>query len=704
MKKTALTVMALGMLYLVQPAAYAQKPDVDFFDDRQMIIGAYYYPEHWNPEHWERDLKKMSELGFTFTHFGEFAWSMMEPEEGRFDFDWLDRAIEIAARYKLKIIMCTPTPTPPAWLTYKHPEILTVDEQGIKQRHGSRLHVSYNHPVYLHYTEKIVTQLAKRYGQDDRIWGWQVDNEPHYGVLYDYSEQHQKAFRTWLASKYNTIDDLNAAWGNAFWSQTYNNFYQIRIPNASEAPQGANPHALLDFQRFNADELASALRFQTEILKKHIKASQWITTNYAYYKFLPSVDLFRNQNDFHFASHTMYLTSQFLNDSGDSLAHRLSSGMELSFSAEFARSINGYTGIMELQPGQINWGKINPQPLPGAVRMWVWHSYALGDQFACTYRFRQPLFGSEFYHKGILEPDGTTLSAGGAEYAQVIREIGDLPIPNKIRLPKSLKSRNTAFLWNQDNLWDLENYRHHEDWDTWQYFYTYYESLKSMGARVTFIQEKDSFDPEVYPFMVAPAFQLSDDSLIDKWEEYVKKGGNLILTCRTAQKDRNGKLPETLLQQSIYGLIGGEIEFFDHLPAAWPGKVDHNDKSYRWHIWGDVIKPAEQTRVLAKYADQFYKGKAAVTQRKLGKGSVTYIGAWSHKGELEKAILSEVYQNNKAEILQLPPYVFVEWRNGYWIAVNYSSVIVEIPVTKGANIIYGNPVLAPGQVLVWSSE
>ena len=125
-----------------------------------MPIGSYYYPEHWQVTEWEPDLKNMADLGFEFTHLGEFAWAGMEPEEGRFNFDWLDKVVEVATQNGLKIIMCTPTPTPPAWLTQKHPEILSVNEDFITQEHGGRLHVIYDHPVYKQYIEKISLEMA----------------------------------------------------------------------------------------------------------------------------------------------------------------------------------------------------------------------------------------------------------------------------------------------------------------------------------------------------------------------------------------------------------------------------------------------------------------------------------------------------------------------------------------------------------------
>lgn len=673
-----------------------------------MPVGAYYYPEQWPESEWDQDLKRMSELGFTFTHMGEFAWSRFEPREGEFDFTWLDKALKLANDHKLKVILCTPTPTPPAWLTYKHPEILAVNSTGIQQQHGSRLSINPTHPTYLKYVQIIVEKLGERYGKDIRVLGWQLDNEPHIGILYDYSQGSQEEFKTWLENKYGMIKNLNFAWGTPFWSQDYNEFKQISIPNANEAPQGPNPHALLDYQRFTSDKIAHFLRFQADILKKYVSKNQFITTNYAYYKFLPTVDLFKNQNDLDFASHTMYLTSTYLNYPAGKLAGRLGSGMELAFSAEFAKSINGHTGIMELQPGQINWGAYNSQPLPGAVRMWVWHSFGLGDDFVCTYRFKQPIYGGEQSHKGILETDGKTVSPGGLEYVKAIKEIGALKkIDASAKMPADLASRRTAFLWKQDNLFDLSNAPINKNWDTWQHYYTYYENLKTLGAPVTFIQEKDNFDPAKYPFITAPAYQLIDSSLVTKWTNYVKQGGHLILSVRTGQKDHNGHFWKALLQQPIWDLIGAKILYNDQLAGSDEASVLFGDKKYSWNVWSEILEvlpqkqPTEMAKVWATYNDQFYAGFPSVISRKLGKGTVTYMGVWTKDGELERQVLRKVYQQAGAQILDMPRYAFTEWRDGYWVTVNYTSDKITAPLTKTAEIIYGTKEVNPGDVCVW---
>ncbi|NDW09961.1 beta-galactosidase [Dysgonomonas sp. 520] len=666
-----------------------------------MPIGAYYYPEHWPEHQWERDIKRIAELGFEFTHFAEFSWSRLEPEESKFNFEWLDKCVALAEKYGLKVIMCTPSPTPPAWLTAKHPEILVVTEDGFQVKHGMRLNANGSNPVYQQYVKRITEKLADRYGSNPVVCGWQLDNEPHYEGLYDYSPFVRSEFQKWLKNKYTTIENLNRAWGAAFWSYEFNNFEQIDLPNKNE--RNNNPHAKIDFKRYSADAIAEALRFQADVLRKKVSSKQWVTSNFAYYKFLPSVDLFRSKNDLDFASHTMYLLSTFLDYPEGKLAGRLGSGMELSFSSELARSVKGYTGIMELQPGQIDWGSWNSQPLPGAVRMWIWHSFALGDKFVCTYRFRQPLYGAEQFHKGIMEPDGVTVSPGGSEYVTAIKEISQLEkLPReKTIIPKDVASRTTAFLWKQDNMMSLETVKLTQSWDTWNHYYTYYQKLKTMGSSVTFIQESDAFDVSRYPFMVAPAYEMVDENLISKWKKYVSEGGNLILTTRSGMKDNNSHLWEAPLQHPIQELIGSKIEYFDQLSPQEEANVVFEGKNYTWNVWGDILSPASETEVWASYSDQFYKGKPCVVKNKIGKGSVYYIGVATKNKELEKQLLRKIYTEGGASILDLPDYVFTEYRDGYWVTVNYTSETISAPIPDSSTIVCGKKEVAPGGVAVW---
>jgi len=696
MKRPIIAFSALFLMFtgvgFSMPARDAQR----FFPKSDLMkIGVYYYPEHWPEAQWDRDFRKMAELGLEFTHFAEFAWAFLEPSDGKFEFAWLDRAIELASKHGLKVILCTPTPCPPAWLGEKNPEVYLVGGEGRRREHGTRANGSLANDIFVRYTKRIVEELGRRYGKDARIWGWQLDNEP--SAPYDYSPSARAKFQAWLKEKYGTIEAMNKAWGGNFWSTKYDSFKQVLIPNESLFGEDAlSPHALLDFKRFTADTQAGFLNLQRGILSGLVRPEQWITTNYI--NVIDSADP-RRADRLDFVSFTMYPVRGEKN-LGE-LGFRLGSPYRLAFATDFYRSIKSVTGVMELQPGQANWAPINPQPQPGAVRMWLWHSFAGGCSFACTYRFRQPRYGSELYHAGIVGPDGVTPSRGGLEYAQVASEMKKLreTYDPKAVLPARLAARKTAVLCSHDVMWDLEIHKQTTLWDTWDHRFKLMAAAKSLGAPIDYIGENDDFSR--YPFLIAPAYQLVDAVLVEKWRRYVEEGGHLILTCRTGQKDKNGQLFEAPWAGTIAPLIGADVEMFDCLLADGRGRVRMEGASYEWNRWADVLKPHPGTETLAFFADQFYAGKAAVVTRKLGRGTVTYIGVDTLDGKLEQNVLRTIYARAKANIESYPPGVYVEWRDGFFVAVNYSSTAFNVPIPPGSTLVFGSNPLPPGGVLVW---
>jgi beta-galactosidase len=670
---------------------WAQTP---WFDDKDLTLtGVYYYPEHWDESQWERDFKRMHELGFEFTHFAEFAWAQLEPEEGRFDFKWLDKAVALAAKYDLKVIMCTSTATPPIWLSRKYPEILIRYEDGSMRDHGSRQHGLFASPKYRELAYRMIEELAKHYGNDPRIIGWQLDNEPM--VQYDFSPTSEAGFREFLRDRYSDdIEALNDAWGTAFWSQTYTSFDQIRLPRFNQ--WGTNYHQIMDYRRFAAFQTNDFLNEQCLLIKKYAK-NQWVTTNY-----IPNYDEghIGGSPDLDFVGYTRYMVYGD-NEGIGRRGYRVGNPLRIAMANDFFRPVAGTYGVMELQPGQVNWGGINPQPLPGAVRLWLWSVFAGGSDFVCTYRYRQPLYGMEQHHYGIVGTDGVTVTPGGREYQQFIQEISQLRdiAEDKDVMPEDYTARRTAILFNHENSWNINQQKQNYTWDTFGHIEKYYRSLKSFAAPVDFITETKDFSQ--YPVMIVPAYQMADKELVKKWEKYVKNGGNLILTCRTAQKDRYGRLPETAFGAMIYDLTGNEVEFFDTLLPELPGKVTMDGKEYTWNTWGEVLKPLKGTEIWATYTDEFYEGKPAVTTRRLGKGSVTYIGVDSNDGTLEKDILKKLYTRFEIPVMDLPYGITLEYRNGLGIVMNYSDKPFEFTLPEGCKILIGDPKIPTAGVLVF---
>ena len=673
--------------------ARAQKT-TNFFPDNQLITtGVYYYPEHWDSTQWERDLKNIASMGFEFTHYAEFAWAQLEPSEGKYDFSWLDRAVALAAKYKIKVIMCTSTATPPVWLVRKYPSILMLQENGIRLDHGSRQHASFSSIYFRQYSLKMIDELAKRYGNDSRIIGWQIDNEPK--TFFDYNEDAKQRFREWLRKKYITIESLNTVWGTSFWSELYSDFSQINIPLHSQ--WGMNLNQRLDHYRFTAWETASFIDEQAREIRKYSSPRQWITTNY-----IPNIDCgyIGKSKELDFITYTKYMVYGSALGIGRK-GYRVGDPLSISLSNDFFRPLSPFYGVMELQPGQVNWGSIDPQPLPGAVHMWLWNQFAGGSKLVCTYRYRAPLTGFEQYHYGIVGTDGVTPTPGGLEYQKFIQEINLLrsSYDSRVPLPPAYLARKTAILFNHENIWGMDMNKQTDQWNSLGHISKYFKTLKSFGAPVDFIV--DSSDFSKYLVLIAPAYQQIDKALIDKLTNYVKTGGNLVLSCRTGHKDREMHLWEAKFAAPIYDLIGAEIEFYDlPMPHAQDSVLmDH--KEYAWKTWGEILKPLQGTNVWATFQGDFYSGKPAVIFRKLGKGTVLYVGVDSNDGLLENDVLQKLYGLLNIKIEKYPEGVIVEYRDGFGIGVNYSDKAYSLNIPADAKILVGSKDLPTAGVVVW---
>lgn len=683
--------------FLAGLTAGSQQRASRFFPDNNLVTtGIYYYPEHWEESQWERDISNIAAMGYEFVHLAEFAWFKMEPEEGRYDFNWLDKVVNLCTKYNLKILMCTPSATPPAWMRTRYPETYIMDGHYIRGENGTRGLGSLVNPLFRSFVKKIVAAMAARYGKNKHVIGWQLDNEP--GANPDYSPSSQQAFRSWLKSRYTSIDSLNKAWGNAFWSQWFNHFDQIVIPNTNLVGWwGNNPHALLDVKRYYADEQARFLDFQAGILRKYISTDQFITTNYM--AVCTGADPLRTRH-LDFTTYTAYPNGG--SDNLGELGFRLGNPKTVLFAAEYYKSTGGVTGVMEMQPGPVNWGSYNPLLLPGTVRMWLYHSFAAGGKLACSYRYRQIIYSAEQYHAGVMQTDGVTPSPGGKDYIQFMKEIRELREQYKpgANMPRIVAARSTAIIWNLENYWTIDRQKQTWQWDAWNYPIKFLEIVKSFGAPVDVIPE--TADLSNYKFVIVPAYEMVDARLVKKWTDYVANGGHLVITCRTATKNRHGHFWEGETAMPITELIGARIEATDMLSNTARGSIYKDSSGYAWNNWADLLAPEKNTDIVATYGNQLYKGKAAVVRRRMGKGTVTYIGADTDDSKLEKDVLRDVFAAANVATENYPAGIYVYWRDGFYVAVNYSSEAYKMNVSESSKILIGERVLQPAGVLVWS--
>ncbi|MDP9159358.1 MAG: beta-galactosidase, partial [Acidobacteriota bacterium] len=226
-----------------------------------LLLGTAWYPEQWPESLWHADLALMEQAGVRMVRIGEFAWSRMEPSEGHYDLDWLDHAITAASRHGIYTVLGTPTAAPPAWLTQKYPATLRMEQTGRVAEHGNRQQFNFANEKYRELSRKIAEQMAKRFGHNPYVLGWQIDNE-YAEVSFDSKTRMQ--FQQWLKHRYGTLDNLNARWTTAYWSQTYFDWSQIPI----ETEEG-NPGLLLSWKRFVTDTWRSYQRNQLDVIREN---------------------------------------------------------------------------------------------------------------------------------------------------------------------------------------------------------------------------------------------------------------------------------------------------------------------------------------------------------------------------------------------------------------------------------------------------
>lgn len=419
---------------------------MEIINGERLVLGTCYYPEHWDESLWRDDLRRMLENGIEVIRIAEFAWSKIERYEGVFNYDFFDRFLDVAADMGMKVIFCTPTATPPAWLTEKYPEVLNANMDGVLYRHGGRRHYNYNSPKYQELTRIIVEKSASHYAKHPAIIGWQIDNELNCEKNEFYSESDTIAFRKFLMEKYGSIDALNEAWGTNFWNQTYNSFEEVYVPRTTLS-NNTNPHEVLDYTRFVSDSACKFAKLQSDIIRKYIKPGDFITTN----------GLFGNLDNQRMTNESLDFITY---DSYPNFAYCLDAYNKDNFlkdrmwsrNLSEVRAVSKNFGIMEQQSGANGWntGMAAPTPKPGQMTLWTMQSVAHGADYVSYFRWRTCTYGTEIYWHGILDYSGRD-NRRLAEVKSVHEKFQKLS-----EIAGSKYEAKVGFLKDYDNAWDSQ--------------------------------------------------------------------------------------------------------------------------------------------------------------------------------------------------------------------------------------------------------
>jgi len=566
-----------------------------------ILLGTAWYPEQWPESRWDADLDLMQKAGIRMVRVGEFAWAKMEPAEGQYDLDWLDRAITAAAKHGIYTVVGTPTAAPPAWLTQKYSETLRTKEDGRKDQHGNRQQFNFANPKYRELARKIAEQMAKRFGHNPYVIGWQIDNE-YWGRSFD--DDTRKQFQDWLRDRYKTLDNLNARWTTQYWSEYYFDWSQIPIPIGY-----GNPGLLLSWNHFVTDTWRSYQKNQLDVIRPNVEPRQFITTNLM--GFFDGFDHYIVTKDLDLAAWDDYVGQGHLDVVRNGATHDLTRG--------FKRK--NYW-VMETQPGHVNWHSVNDELAKGEVRAMAWHGIGHGAETISYWQWRSALNGQEQYHGTLLGPDGTPVPLYD-EVAQIGREFAEAGPVLAGTSPKS----EVAILHSYDSRWAINWQKHNHNYDPISLLLSYYGPLRQIAQSVDIVSPEAPL--ESYKLVVAPGLNVASQEEAQHLIDYVKQGGHLVLGQRSLMKDEDNSLWTERQPGPLVDLLGGRVE--QYYALADPAPVSGNWGDGTTQMWAELLSAkSPETQVLMKYgvSNGWLDGQAAAITRKVGKGSITYIGAW----------------------------------------------------------------------------
>ncbi|WP_299987398.1 beta-galactosidase [uncultured Ruegeria sp.] len=547
-------------------------------------LGVCYYPEHWPEENWAKDAARMIETGLTWVRIGEFAWSRMEPTPGDLQFEWLDRAIETLGSAGLKIVLGTPTATPPRWMLDKLPEMLAVDANGNPRKFGSRRHYCFSHPGYVDECKRIAQIMGQRYGHNPHIAAWQIDNE--YGchdTTLSYSDAALKAFRYWLADQYGSIEALNAAWGNVFWSMDYNSFDQIELPNLTVTEP--NPAHVQAFRRFSSDQVVAFNKAQVDVLRSLTD----VPLLHNYMGRVLDFDHFAVGDDLDIATWDSYpigfLSDRLEADETHKTAFLQQGDPDMqAFHHDLYRAVgHGRWWVMEQQPGPVNWAPYNPAPLPGMVRLWSLEAVAHGAEVVSYFRWRQAPFGQEQMHAGLLNPDGHD-APGLAEARQTTDDLAALGEVQAARAP-------VAIVFDYASDWAWATQPQGAGFNYFKLIFSAYRALRRAGLSVDFVPPT-RVGEDHYNLILAPGVAVLGDL-----EQRLLRGCDLaLLGPRSGAISENFQIPHTG-RPGLKGL-SCRVDLIETLPPGVVRTVDGGGSVEHW-----VERISGTARSLLSFAD-----------------------------------------------------------------------------------------------------
>lgn len=662
-------------------------------------IGVDYYPEHWPEERWRQDVELMKAAGFNSVRLAEFAWVKMEPEEGQFDFSWLDRSIELFAEAGISVILCTPAASMPRWVALKYPDAVACDKQGHRYPYGGRRNSCYTNRDYLDCSLSVTKAMAAHFRSNPAVVGWQVDNE-----LWDptcYCDGCRREFSRWLRKRHGDIDGLNNHWGTIFWGHTYPTFDSIGLPAGSGYAYN-NPSHELDFRRFHSESVQSFLERHVELLRSHNPT--WFVTHNTMGFHPREIDGFALARSLDFVSLDNYFDC--------TPSRSCLSMMDSGASDDLTRSLRKQNFmIMETNAGPIGGKEFGHNLRPGSLRRIFYHHLAHGCDGYHWFRWRTCRFGLEQYWHGLLGHDGEP-GRRFEEACLVSSEIARLwP-----EIEGSVVRARVAIELNQEDIWAFQAQPIHRQLDPLGEILKYYRSIRRMGIDVDFVHCSEDLSP--YRLVIAGSRLIVSEQDVARYRDFVRLGGTMLFSFRSGVKDRDNLPLDRPLPGLLSDLCGIRIDEYEALyepysliscDPEWLNGSRIESDGTKAVLFADWIRVQGANPIL-RYQEDGLEEYAAVTAHQYGDGSILYAGCAFPDESIYGHLVSILLK--RADLRPLPGLPEgvetcerIKGTLHYRFYVNHSGSVSRVEVEAGVDLISGLEVegvirLAPNQVCI----
>lgn len=645
-----------------------------------MYLGVDYYPEQWPIEMLEQDLERMSRSNINCIRIAEFAWHLMEAEEGKFNFGFFNHVLDLAHHYGLKVMLGTPTATLPIWMVKKYPEVLSQDEYGVVRHFGGRRQPCHNSPIMLEKTDIIVAEMAKAYANHPAVYSWQIDNElGHENSDWCYCHHCEREFQNYLKTEFNNdINDFNNRIGTVFWSQTYNSFADIEVPKPVYPAK--NPGLMLYFYRFRAQTITKYIQRQVDLLKKHVPSNQLITHNY------PG-DYYNKAQNFTDCAKPLDVVSLNNYPVWGGLEKPIAYGMSALKLEQTRGFLNGkHFWITEQLIGAQAHTIMGYVPRPGQARLWSWQAMLSGCNSLIYFRWRTATKGAEQFCYGVLDHD----NKDGPRYFEM-KQIFAEAMQYQELVNKNITT-NVAMLYNMDNIYAWKIQPHSTAMNIQQEHYKMYQGMKQLNVPVDVIDIQH--DLSKYNIVLLPCPMLLTKEQLAKLEQFMLAGGTVISGYRGGLKDYDNSIYFNE-ENPLFKLAKLRAYYIESLGENVSVSVQNNSNKFTSGVWRDMLEilDTESVTGLYKYTDEFAE-YSAVTETKIGKGKLIYIGTSVNEDDFWVDLYKTQLETHKISYEQTAYGVEVFIRDNTKFILNHNTVTTQ----------YRDMLLKPYDVIITTVE